>query len=166
MSTPKTQPDFRSKAFLMQHARDIYNFYESRAVDSAGGFFQHFRDDGSVYDATTRHLVSSTRFVFNYAVWQQLFADDSLKVQVQHGFDYLCDVHHQKETGGYAWLLDGEGVADGTNHCYGLAFVILACSWAHRAGVAGAQEQLAQTYELMEERFWESGLSRSERQYA
>ncbi len=35
---------------------------------SAGGFFHHFRDTGSIDDCHRRHLVSSTRFIFNYAM--------------------------------------------------------------------------------------------------
>ena len=32
-----------------------------------------FQDNGDVYDKKTRHLVSSARFVFNYAVAFHLF---------------------------------------------------------------------------------------------
>lgn len=46
----------------MRHTLD---FYRPRAIDASGGLFHFFRDDGTVYDAHTRHLVSSTRFVFN-----------------------------------------------------------------------------------------------------
>lgn len=164
MSPVPVTPDFRSRAFLSQHSHDIFNFYHPRAIDTQGGFFQYFRDDGSIYDADTRHLVSSTRFVFNYSVWTQLFADDALKAQVQHGFDFLRDSHLQADTSGYAWLLNAGGVVDGTNHCYGLAFVMLACGWAHRAGVSGAQQQLAGAFDLMEQHFLdaEAGLYKDE----
>ena len=60
-------PDFRSQAFLREHVRRTMAFYHPRCIDPAGGFFHYFKDDGRVYDATHRHLVSSTRFVFNYA---------------------------------------------------------------------------------------------------
>ena len=44
----------------------------ARCVDASGGFFQFFKDDGTVYDRRTRHLVSSTRFVFNHAMaWRR-----------------------------------------------------------------------------------------------
>jgi len=156
MSNAPQAPDFRSRAFLQQHCRDIFNFYQPRAKDESGGFFQHFKDDGSVYDAGTRHLVSSTRFVFNYAVWQRMFNDSWLLPYVQHGYDFLKQSHFQPTTGGYAWLLNKGAVVDGTNHCYGLAFVMLACSWAHRSGVAGASERLSATFDLMEEYFWDA----------
>ena len=68
-------PDFRSREFLRRHIRDTMAFYHPRAIDPAGGFFHYFRDDGSVYDASHRHLVSSTRFVFNYAMAAREFGN-------------------------------------------------------------------------------------------
>ncbi|HVO88317.1 MAG TPA: AGE family epimerase/isomerase, partial [Casimicrobiaceae bacterium] len=64
-------------------------------------------------------------------------------------------------TGGYAWLLswrDGrvEQVLDATNHCYGLAFVLLAYAHGLRAGFADCEGWLRETWNLMEDRFWEA----------
>ena len=57
----------RSSKFLVGHTKSILGFYEPVVFDSRGGFFQNFLDDGSVFDPVSRHLVSSTRFVFNYS---------------------------------------------------------------------------------------------------
>ena len=66
------QPDFRSPEFLRAHIAQTMAFYHPRCIDPAGGFFHYFKDDGTVYDARHRHLVSSTRFVFNYAMaWRE-----------------------------------------------------------------------------------------------
>ena len=66
-------PDFRSPAFLRAHIADTMAFYEGRCVDPSGGLYQFFKDDGSVYDARTRHLVSSTRYVFTHAMgWRHI----------------------------------------------------------------------------------------------
>ena len=59
--------DFASRDFLNDHVHSILQFYEPMVIDVDGGFFQNFLDDGSIFDHTSRHLVSSTRFVFNYA---------------------------------------------------------------------------------------------------
>ena len=63
--------------------------------------------------------------------------------------------------GGYAWQLDWhEGratVQDGTHHCYGLAFVLLARTHALMAGVEEARAGLDATFALMEQHFWEPG---------
>ena len=148
------QPDFRDPDFLLGHIRHTMAFYHPRAIDPAGGFFHFFRDDGSVYDAHTRHLVSSTRFVFNYAMAYRRFGDAAYLRAAKHGLDYLRQRHRNAQTGGFAWTLSGANVTDGTNHCYGLAFVLLACSHAMMAGVESAREGIEETFALMERRFW------------
>ena len=60
-------PTFHDPEFLTGHISDTLKFYESNVDDPNGGFYQNFLDNGEVYDKGTRHLVSSTRFVFNYA---------------------------------------------------------------------------------------------------
>jgi mannose/cellobiose epimerase-like protein (N-acyl-D-glucosamine 2-epimerase family) len=45
-------------------------------------------------------------------------------------------------------------VTDGTNHCDGLAFVLLAYSHALMAGVEEARPWIGETFDLMERRFW------------
>jgi mannose/cellobiose epimerase-like protein (N-acyl-D-glucosamine 2-epimerase family) len=74
---------------------------------------------------------------------------------VQHGLLFLRARHRNPATGGYAWVLDGNDVADGTNHCYGLAFVLLAYAHALMAGVEEARPWIGETFDLMERRFWQ-----------
>ncbi|MEN9868142.1 MAG: hypothetical protein RL748_3732, partial [Pseudomonadota bacterium] len=159
-------PNFRSRRMLMQHIEHTMAFYFPRAIDPSGGFYHFFMDDGSVYDAHTRHLVSSTRFIFTLAQAYRHFGQAVYLDQVRHGLQFLREVHRNPETGGYAWLLHWPGesgesgeparVLDGDNHCYGLAFVLLAYAHALRAGVAEAREWLEETYDLMEARFWQA----------
>src|SRR5262249_59178798 len=47
-------PDFRSRAFLVDHIRETLAFYHPRCIDPRGGFFHLFRDHRTVYDAHTR----------------------------------------------------------------------------------------------------------------
>ena len=152
-------PFFRRGNFLEAHIDQTMRFYHPRCVDPTGGFFHFFKDDGTVYDATTRHLVSSTRFVFNYAMASRHFKQPEYLALVRHGLDFLRQVHRDPATGGYTWLLRWDGasktVLDGDNHCYGLAFVLLAYSHAFAAGVAEAREYIDETFELMERHFWE-----------
>jgi mannose/cellobiose epimerase-like protein (N-acyl-D-glucosamine 2-epimerase family) len=148
------QPDFRSRNFLLDHIAHTMAFYHPRAIDPQGGFYHFYKDDGSVYDARTRHLVSSTRFVFNYAMAWRHFRQPEYLSAVQHGLRFLRNAHRNPATGGYAWVLDAGRVRDPTNHCYGLAFVLLAYAHALQAGVSEAQAYLQETFELMELRFW------------
>ena len=159
-------PNFRDPSFLTEHIRHTMAFYHPRCIDrERGGFFHFFRDDGSIYDADTRHLVSSTRFIFNYAMAFRRFGDAEYQAAVRHGLAFLRDAHRNAATGGYAWLLGAENqVLDGTNHCYGLAFVVLAYAKALEAGIPEARDHLEETWELMERRFWspDDGLYRDE----
>ncbi len=147
-------PDFRSHRFLLDHIRHTMNFYHPRAIDPRGGFYHFFRDDGAVYDPDTRHLVSSTRFVFNYAMAFRQFGDPEYLNAVEHGVAFLRERHRDSFTSGYAWLLGRDRVLDATNHCYGLAFVLLAYAHALMAGVRQARPWIGETFELMEQRFW------------
>ena len=150
-------PDFRSADVLRQHIADTMAFYHPRAIDPAGGFFQYFRDDGSIYDTGHRHLVSSTRFVFNYAMAYREFGNADYLDAVRHGLAYLRNVHRNAATGGYAWTLRDGVVEDDMNHCYGVAFVLLAYSCGLKAGVDEARAWMDETWQLLEKNFWEPG---------
>jgi mannose/cellobiose epimerase-like protein (N-acyl-D-glucosamine 2-epimerase family) len=152
-------PDFHARATLLDHIRHTKRFYDQRCVDPSGGFYHFYKDDGTVYDTRTRHLVSSTRFIFNYAMAWRQFGDDADLQRLRHGVQFLRSAHRDTQTGGYAWQLDWEDgkatVTDGSNHCYGLAFVLLAYSHAALAGMAEARAWMDETYALMEQRFWD-----------
>ncbi|MEC5162661.1 mannose/cellobiose epimerase-like protein (N-acyl-D-glucosamine 2-epimerase family)/sugar/nucleoside kinase (ribokinase family) [Janthinobacterium sp. CG_S6] len=152
-------PDFRSRGMLLGHIKHTMQFYHPRCVDPSGGFYHFFMDDGGIYDHATRHLVSSTRFVFNYAMAYRQFGDADYLAAVRHGVAFLRDAHRNPDSGGYAWQLTWThgkaAVVDGDNHCYGLAFVLLAYAHAVMAGVDEARAHLDETFELMERRFWQ-----------
>jgi len=156
-------PNFRSAPTLTEHIQKTMAFYHPHCIDPSGGFFHYFKDDGTVYDTANRHLVSSTRFVFNYAMAYRHFQDPAYLEQVKHGVAFLRDVHRNPTTGGYAWQLswqDGQKkITDGNNHCYGLAFVLLAYSHALMAGISEARDYLYETAQLMEEKFWQPKFS-------
>jgi mannose/cellobiose epimerase-like protein (N-acyl-D-glucosamine 2-epimerase family) len=152
-------PQFRSREMLVSHIAHTMAFYHPRCIDASGGFYHFFLDDGTVYDSSTRHLVSSTRFVFNYAMAYRQFKDPAYLQAARHGVAFLRNAHRNADTGGYAWQLAWENgaarVLDADNHCYGLAFVLLAYSHALAAGIEEAREYMAETFALMEQRFWQ-----------
>lgn len=149
-------PAFDTPEFLRDHAGSILRFYELSAFDPAGGFFHHFRDDGSVYDRSTRHLVSSTRFVFNHAnAWLRGYGDQ-YRAWVRHGVDFLLERHRMPD-GHFAWILNGATVEDGRAMAYGHAFVMLAGAWAARAGLDDGAALVSDVWDLMEHLFWEEG---------
>lgn len=152
----KSLPDFRSAGFLRSHVQTTMAFYHPRCIDPDGGFFQFFKDDGAVYDRATRHLVSSARFVFNYAMAYRYFGNAAYRDGVVHGVDFLRRAHRNPDSGGYVWLLENRRVRDATNHCYGLAFVVLAYAKAIEAGIPAARTYLDETWALLERRFWDA----------
>jgi mannose/cellobiose epimerase-like protein (N-acyl-D-glucosamine 2-epimerase family) len=89
-------PDFHSRAVLLQHIRHTRSFYDPRCVDPSGGFYHFYKDDGTVYDAHTRHLVSSTRFVFNFAMAWRQFHDPADQQRMLHGLRFLREAHRNR----------------------------------------------------------------------
>jgi mannose/cellobiose epimerase-like protein (N-acyl-D-glucosamine 2-epimerase family) len=167
MNLPVTPPpDFADPAFLRAHVADMMVFYHPRAIDPAGGFFQYFRDDGHVYDAGHRHLVSSTRFVYDYAMAAVEFAGDAIadeyRAAVDHGLRFLREAHREAD-GGYVWTLHDGVPEDRTRHAYGMAFVLLACASARKAG-ADTAAWMDEVWQLLESHFWDAdaGLYRDE----
>ena len=157
-------PDFRSPDFLRAHIAHTLAFYHPRAIDPQGGFYHYFKDDGTIYDARYRHLVSSTRFVFNYAMAAREFGGTAYLDATRHGLRYLREVHRDATSGGYAWTIRDGRADDRSNHCYGVAFVLLAYSSARQAGIREAAAWMDETWELLEKHFWddEAGLYRDE----
>ncbi len=96
--------NFRTRSFLLSHVQQILDFYD-KSVDPNGGFYQFYKDDGTVYDPLTRHLVSSTRFVYNYAMAYIHYGKEDYLKRTRHGLDYVRNVHRNPETGGYAWVI-------------------------------------------------------------
>jgi len=157
-------PDFRSPDFLRRHIAQTMAFYHPRAIDPADGFFHYFRDDGTIYDRSHRHLVSSTRFVFNYAMAWLAFGNPAYLDAAKHGLRYLRDVHRNVANGGYHWTIRDGQPEDSSNQAYGVAFVLLAYATAVKAGIDQARAWMDETWELLEQRYWEAeaGLYRDE----
>jgi mannose/cellobiose epimerase-like protein (N-acyl-D-glucosamine 2-epimerase family) len=155
-------PDFTSRATLEAHVGQTLAFYRN-AYDPAGGFFHCFRDDGTIYDRTTRHLVSSARFVVNYAraavrsKASSCFAlARSYRERATHGLTFI-ELAHRQPSGGYAWELSGDTVSNGRAMAYGHDFVVLAASAALAAGIKEAAATLEHAWSILERHFFEPG---------
>jgi mannose/cellobiose epimerase-like protein (N-acyl-D-glucosamine 2-epimerase family) len=159
----KELPDFRTPEFLRAHVLSTMAFYDGRCVDPSGGFFQFFKDDGTIYDRHTRHLVGSARFIVTHAWAMRRFPTHerapAWRDAVEHGLRFLRRVHHDPRHGGYDWLLKFDQgrktVLDDSQRAYGLAFVLLAQAQALQSGIDSAAEGLASTFTLLERHFWE-----------
>lgn len=154
MTTPH-MPDFRSRQFLEQHIQSILDFYEPSVIAADGGFHQCFMDDGTVYDKGLRHLVSSTRFVFNYATAYRLHGKEQHRDWALQGLDFLTRVHRQPQ-GHHAWVIQDGQVSDGRAMAYGHAFVMLAAASCVQAGLTQGEPIIEQVWQFMEENFWDA----------
>lgn len=146
---------FKSISFLRSHIQETLSFYHPRCIDPAGGFFHYFTDDGNIYERERRHLVSSCRFVFNYAMAAVEFEKSEYLASVRSGLAFIESRHKNQETGGYFWEVDANSVIDGTNHCYGLAFVLLANAVSVKAGVQEARVTINNVWSFLEKHFWD-----------
>ena len=152
-------PDFETPAFLKTHIQSVLDFYAPHVFDEQGGFFHHFLDDGSVYDRKTRHLVSSTRFVFNFVNAYHQTKNEIYRNFAEHGFQFLKK-HQHGITGQYVWQIKSASpkdtrIDDGRAMAYGHAFVMLAASCAMQLELSGSEETLYQVFDFMENQFWE-----------
>lgn len=147
--------NFRDEQFLKEHIRGIVSFYHPACLDrECGGYINQMLDDGTIFDRATKHLVGTCRFVYNYSLASLVLGGGEYVEAAAHGVRFLRE-HHKRADGGYAWVLSGREVADGTYHCYGHAFVLLAAAGARKAKVAGAPELMEDIWNLLEARFWE-----------
>lgn len=144
-----------SKAFLEQHCKDIYRFYDSRVVDQEGGYFQNYLDNGEVFNPQFKHLVSSARIIVNYARGYSLLSEKQYAEFAIHGLTFLEKVHWREDKQGYAWTLQGNEPLDMTQQNYGYAFVLLAYAAIHKAKIKDTKEDIKRVFDLMEARFWQ-----------
>lgn len=159
----KTHPPFRSPEFLREHIASTLAFYRPVVADPEGGYFHYFKDDGTVYDRRHRHLVSSTRFVVDFAwAYREWKNPEDLRL-LRHGLAYLKAAHREPD-GSYVWTLRDGKPEDRTRHAYGHAFVLLAYATALQAGIEDVRGDLRDTWELLETRFYDPhhGLYRDE----
>ncbi|WP_108125682.1 AGE family epimerase/isomerase [Saccharospirillum mangrovi] len=147
--------NFYDSDFLVEHLRSILAFYDPRVVDSSGGYFHNYYDDGRLFDPGFRQLVSSTRIIVNYAQAGRFFNRTDYLGIAQHGLDYLERVHWRDDANGYAWTLRDHQPEDMTQMAYGYAFVLLAYAAARQAGLVD-NAPLARTFDLLEQRFWQA----------
>ena len=144
-------------AFLDGHIRHTMAFYHPRCIDRERGGFFHF------FTRRRQHLRRR-----HAPPGQQ----HPVRLQLRHGVPPLrrsrlpgrrrataspsCATRIATRPPAATLGCSGrdDAVLDGTNHCYGLAFVVLAYAKALEAGVDEARDHLDETWDLMERHFW------------
>lgn len=146
--------NFRSKSFLQNHIQSILEFYLPTLIDPNGGYHQNFYDDGSIFEPGRKHLVSSCRMVINLCLAQRIRGDQKYESLWRSGLDFVRKVHKKQDEPGYHWIVNEREVVDGTNHAYGLAFVLLMYANTYQNGDEGSRKNLYEVWDLLEENFW------------
>ncbi len=154
--------DFRSRAFLLSHVRYTLAFYAPTARDPSGGFFHSTTTSKTTAGSTTvpRAISSAARASSSTTRWAyRHFGDARYLEDARYAFAFLRDAHWDSAFEGYDWEIewrDGQKrTLDGTRHCYGMAFVLLACAHAAMAGIDEAKPMIDETFALMEHHFWD-----------
>ena len=157
-------PSFRDPAFLASHVSSVLGFWtRPEALAPEGGMVHCRNDDGSVFDTDTRHLVSSTRLVINFAlaIANDVPCPDPLgwRPHLDSSLKFLRERHFISATGGYRWelYLSDEARSDATNRSYGLCFALMAYAASFIAGVSEAAAWVGEAAATLNERFWEEG---------
>ena len=70
----------RTQAFILDQMRHSMKFFSpERAIDKTGGYFHFFAEDGSIFDADTKVLVTQARFIFSLSVMTEHLKDPKSK---------------------------------------------------------------------------------------
>lgn len=130
-------------------------FDPAKCMDPAGGMYHFYAADGSVYDSTTRVLVTEARFVFTFAVAYEHLGKPEYLDAVAHGVKYLRGPLRNQANGAYHWCVENGVPTDSKIYTYALAFCLLAYSKAVSVGVSEASEYVQETFEMMEKHMWD-----------
>jgi len=154
MATPSADEEW-----LTERIQRILLFYYPDCLDDDhGGYIAQLdTETGEIYDADSKHLVATSRFVVNFSLAARHGGPEWALPAAEHGVSFLREHHRDPDTGGYDWLLRGTETVDDRRVCYGHAFVLLAYARAHEAGIDGAKTALEDTYDLLVDHFWEPG---------
>lgn len=156
----------RTKEWLRDQIISILEFYHPDCLDvKNGGYIAQFdQQTGEIYDRESKHLVATARFTVNFAAGKMIGGPDWCAPSASKGVDSLLSVHRDEDQGGFYWLVKGTEPVELKRICYGHAFVLLALSRVHEAGIREVADEINDLYELIDDHFWESeyGLCKSE----
>lgn len=148
------KPDYADPVFLRAQATTLIDFYLPRSLDTeTGGFIAQIADDGSIFDAQTRHLVGTCRYTNSFALGDLYRLREGCRAAAAHGLTFLRDAHRDAEHGGYFWVLAGREPVDRRKFAYGHAFVLLTAATAIASGLE-ARDLFDDVSEVLETRFW------------
>lgn len=163
--TSGSPTDFQNQEELKKHVFKTLDFYYPACIDhEKGGYINGFLDDGTINDTTTKHLVATSRYIYNFSIGVILGGGDHYLEAARHGIRFLNEHHRDHQHNGYFFEMNGAEVENPAKMAYGHAFVLLASSIAYKAGIEEAKDVMENVYDVLETRFWDEdhGLYRDE----
>lgn len=157
--------DFQNQEELKKHVFKTLDFYYPVCIDhEKGGYINGFLDDGTITDTTTKHLVATSRYIYNFSIGAILGGGDDYLEAARHGIRFLNEHHRDHQYNGYFFEMNGAEVENPAKMAYGHAFVLLASSIAYKAGLEEAKDVMENVFDLLETHFWdeEHGLYQDE----
>ena len=92
--------NYKDPDFLKNHIKSIVEFYYPVCLDNEyGGYINQLRDDGSVFDRMTKHLVGTCRFVYNFSIASIILDNEDYSKAAAHGIRFLTEWHRQNNGG-------------------------------------------------------------------
>lgn len=160
---PPTGPRFVERSahrhWLLDQANTLFDFFQTAAINPAGGFFT-LDDDGRPLPpadparGVERQIHDTTRLVHCFSIAHML-GRPGADAFVDHGMDFIWRRHRDAVHGGYFWGVDDAGPTNDSKQAYGHAFVLLAASSAKMVGHPDADRLLADIASVLDERFWD-----------
>ena len=144
------------RQWLRDQAEALFAYFETRAINPDGGFYELTPEGAPMpTDNPVRGIHGTARMVHCYAIGSLLGRPGSDPI-VDHGMNYLWNVHRDAERGGYFWAVDNNGAADnGRKQGYGHAFALLAASSAKLVGHPLADRMIEDVTDIINTRFWQ-----------
>lgn len=143
------------------HALDILSFWRQHAIDREfGGFRCQLDRTGNVSSDAEKHLVGSTRVIYNFSQGMLLDGPAWCEDLARHGVDFLLRHFWDAEHEGWYWVLSRDGsVREDAKRTYGHAFALLALTEFHRAtGDPEALRMALRTFDLLDQHLWDRDL--------
>ena len=141
--------------WLMGEANKLFDFFQFRSINPKGGFYE-FDPAGNPLNAenAVRGVHTTARMVHCMVIGHLLGRPGCAEL-IDHGMNFLWNVHRDAERGGYYWTVDNNGPVDATKQGYGHAFVLLAASSALLVGHPLAAPMIEDVTDVLLNRFWE-----------
>lgn len=150
--TPILQRPYH-RNWLLNQARDLFDFFGAQSRNPGGGFYV-LGDDGMPLADPQQELFLTCRMVHCFAAGHALGHPGAMEM-VDHGMTFLLDNHYDRTHGGFYWAVDHNGPTHSDKRAYGHAFVLLAAASAHEIGHPKATQLRDLAMQAIDTHFWE-----------